>query len=100
MRGLLAAPPRRSPAAWAVAALLSALGWCALLAGVVRPAGVALTAAVVAVGGWTLSLLPVHCDPKRTAPARRAGGAPLNGSDAPPWTPSEPDPAGSADTSS
>lgn len=64
--------PRRTPAAWAAAALLSALCWWLLLAGpAVLPGGTASVLGALAGSGLGLSLLPVHCSRRRTGPVRR-----------------------------
>jgi len=69
--------PRRSPAVWALAAVLSALCWWALLAGSAHLGGPQLMLGALA-GGWGISLLPVHCNRRRTGPRRRRrGGRPL-----------------------
>ncbi|MER5181896.1 hypothetical protein ABT009_26680 [Streptomyces sp. NPDC002896] len=51
---------------WASAVGLGALWWWAVLRLALAPDAGALEAAV-AVGGWGLSLLPVHCVPKKRA---------------------------------
>ncbi|MEU6686138.1 hypothetical protein [Streptomyces sp. NPDC046832] len=56
----------RSWGARGVALGLGTLWWWAVLRLVVEPGAGALEAAVAA-GGWGLSVLPVHCVPKRQA---------------------------------
>ncbi|MEU3935740.1 hypothetical protein AB0E85_27430 [Streptomyces sp. NPDC029044] len=49
-----------------VALGLGALWWCAVVRLVTVP-GAGVLEAAVAAGGWGLSVLPVHCVPKRRA---------------------------------
>ncbi|AWE52797.1 hypothetical protein [Streptomyces nigra] len=56
----------RPMARWGVALAGGALWWWAVVRLVCVPGAGALEAAVAA-GGWGLSLLPVHCEPKEQA---------------------------------
>ncbi|MFF8267349.1 hypothetical protein ACF059_08140 [Streptomyces sp. NPDC016562] len=59
----------RIPAALALALAVGALWWWAVLRLVLAPEESGAVEGAVAVGGWGLGLLPVHCVPE---PARRA----------------------------
>ncbi|MFJ6784888.1 hypothetical protein [Streptomyces yangpuensis] len=59
----------RIPAVSALALTVGALWWWAVLRLVLVPAESGAVEGAVAVGGWSLGLLPVHCVP---APLRRA----------------------------
>ncbi|WP_055622162.1 hypothetical protein [Streptomyces sp. JHA19] len=56
----------RPMARWGVALTGGTLWWWAVVRLVCAPGAGALEAAVAA-GGWGLSLLPVHCEPKEQA---------------------------------
>ncbi|MCX4696685.1 hypothetical protein [Streptomyces sp. NBC_01408] len=56
-------------AAWALAVTVGVLWWWAVLRLVLAPADSGAVEGAVAVGGWGLGVLPVHCVP---GPARRA----------------------------
>ncbi|MFD6231546.1 hypothetical protein ACFWFZ_32495 [Streptomyces sp. NPDC060232] len=58
----------RIPVLWALALAVGALWWWAVLRLVLAPAEAGAVEGAVAVGGWGLGLLPVHCVP---APLRR-----------------------------
>ncbi|NJP52749.1 hypothetical protein HCJ93_22460 [Streptomyces sp. SBST2-5] len=60
-------------ARWGAAASLGLLWWWALARLVLAP-GAGVLEAAVAAGGWGLSLLPVHCVPKRQAEGALAAG--------------------------
>ncbi|WP_425428436.1 hypothetical protein [Streptomyces violens] len=62
---------RRVPGRWTAAVLLGALWWWAVLRLFFWPEGAGVVEGAMAAGGWGLSLLPVHCVPRRT---RRGGG--------------------------
>nr|WP_073909976.1 hypothetical protein [Streptomyces sp. CB00455] len=69
---------RRVPAAWALGLAVGALWWWAVLRLVLVPAESGPVEGAVAVGGWGLGLLPVHCVPAPVRKVRRravrAGG--------------------------
>ncbi|MFJ7160167.1 hypothetical protein ACIQUQ_35145 [Streptomyces sp. NPDC101118] len=73
----------RVPALGAVALAGGALWWWAALRLVLAPASAGVVEGAVVVGGWGLSLLPVHCVPLASAPgvsaARRRGEGVLSG---------------------
>ena len=54
---------RRRPVRWAIALVLGGLWWWAVLRLAVQPSGTGPVEGAFAVGGWGLSLLPVHCGP-------------------------------------
>ncbi|MFZ3473325.1 hypothetical protein ACODT3_09625 [Streptomyces sp. 4.24] len=62
----------RIPAGPALAIAVGLLWWWAVLRLVLAPADAGPVEGAVAVGGWGLGLLPVHCVPK---PVRRRRGA-------------------------
>ncbi|AWZ10686.1 MULTISPECIES: hypothetical protein [unclassified Streptomyces] len=62
----------RIPAGLALALAVGVLWWWAVLRLVLAPADAGPVEGAVAVGGWGLGLLPVHCVPK---PVRRRRGA-------------------------
>ncbi|MFE9631200.1 hypothetical protein [Streptomyces sp. NPDC006463] len=59
----------RTPVASALALAVGVLWWWAVLRLVLAPADAGPVEGAVAVGGWGLGLLPVHCVP---CPARKA----------------------------
>ncbi|MER5872183.1 hypothetical protein [Streptomyces sp. NPDC002044] len=62
----------RIPVAPALALTVGALWWWAVLRLVLAPAEAGPVEGAVAVGGWGLGLLPVHCVPGPARKARRA----------------------------
>ncbi|MCZ4085793.1 hypothetical protein [Streptomyces antarcticus] len=62
----------RIPVAPALALTVGALWWWAVLRLVLAPAEAGTVEGAVAVGGWGLGLLPVHCVPGPVRKARRA----------------------------
>lgn len=75
----------RPPLLSALALTLGALWWWAVLRLVLAPAETGAVEGAVAVGGWGLGLLPVHCVPAPLRRARlRAGRDALDGCDADP----------------
>ncbi|MFH7598708.1 hypothetical protein WDV06_26975 [Streptomyces racemochromogenes] len=77
----------RIPVAWPVALAvplvlaLGALWWWAVVRLAVVPAEAGPVEGAIAMGGWGLGLLPVHCAP---GPVRRARGGGRGGPSAPP----------------
>ncbi|MFD3678718.1 hypothetical protein [Streptomyces sp. NPDC058613] len=73
----------RIPVAPALALTVGALWWWAVLRLVLAPAEAGTVEGAVAVGGWGLGLLPVHCVPGPVRKARRAaavaGATRMNG---------------------
>lgn len=67
MRRLLGIPPVP-----AFALALGVLWWWAVLRLALAPAGSGPVEGAVAVGGWGLGVLPVHCTPGPVRRARRA----------------------------
>lgn len=63
--------PRAAPGRWISGAVVGALWWWAAVRLVVWPQSAGVVEGVVALGGWGLSLLPVHCVPR---PDRPDGG--------------------------
>ncbi|MEU3723046.1 hypothetical protein [Streptomyces sp. NPDC031705] len=63
---------QRIPVAVPFALAVGALWWWAVLRLALAPAGAGPVEGAVAVGGWGLGLLPVHCAP---GPVRRPGRA-------------------------
>ncbi|MGW7451953.1 hypothetical protein [Streptomyces sp. NPDC054787] len=61
----------RIPAALALALAVGALWWWAVLRLVLAPEESGAVEGAVAVGGWGLGLLPVHCVPEPARKARR-----------------------------
>lgn len=64
----------RISVAQALALTVGALWWWAVLRLVFAPAEAGPVEGAVAVGGWGLGLLPVHCVPGPVRRARRAAG--------------------------
>ncbi|MFJ6797036.1 hypothetical protein [Streptomyces sp. NPDC091268] len=64
----------RIPAGAAFALAVGALWWWAVLRLVLEPADSGPVEGAVAVGGWGLGLLPVHCRPD-PGPRRRQSGS-------------------------
>ncbi|MGW5850891.1 hypothetical protein ACWFQ8_23605 [Streptomyces sp. NPDC055254] len=62
------------PAALVLALAVGALWWWAVLRMVLAPEEAGPVEGAVAVGGWGLGLLPVHCVPRPVRRARRAAG--------------------------
>lgn len=56
--------PRALPGRWISGAVVGVLWWWAALRLVVWPQSAGVVEGVVALGGWGLSLLPVHCVPR------------------------------------
>ena len=67
-------PGRRSR--WIAMALLGALWWWAALRLTLWPQSAGVIEGTVVVGGWGLSLLPVHCVPWRARGERRRARPP------------------------
>lgn len=65
----------RISVAQALALTVGVLWWWAVLRLVFAPAEAGPVEGAVAVGGWGLGLLPVHCVPGPVRKARRAAGA-------------------------
>ncbi|MEU6759370.1 hypothetical protein [Streptomyces sp. NPDC046685] len=65
----------RIPAALALALAVGALWWWAVLRLVLAPEESGAVEGAVAVGGWGLGLLPVHCVPEPVRKARRRRAA-------------------------
>ncbi|MFE6836042.1 hypothetical protein ACFVFI_14595 [Streptomyces sp. NPDC057705] len=63
------------PAASALALTVGVLWWWAVLRLVLAPEESGAVEGAVAVGGWGLGLLPVHCVPGPVRKARRSAGA-------------------------
>lgn len=63
----------RIPAGLALALAVGILWWWAVLRLVLAPAEAGPVEGAVAVGGWGLGLLPVHCVPGPAGARRRAG---------------------------
>ncbi|GAA0476770.1 hypothetical protein GCM10010361_46590 [Streptomyces olivaceiscleroticus] len=66
---------RSAPGRWAAALLLGGLWWWAVLRLFFWPEGAGVVEGAMAAGGWGLSLLPVHCVPRRTRPGGGRVGA-------------------------
>ncbi|APU42493.1 hypothetical protein BSL84_24625 [Streptomyces sp. TN58] len=64
----------RLPVLTALALTVGALWWWAVLRLVLAPAEAGAVEGAVAVGGWGLGLLPVHCVPAPLRRARRRAG--------------------------
>ncbi|MEU4121383.1 hypothetical protein [Streptomyces virginiae] len=64
----------RIPVLSALALTVGALWWWAVLRLVLAPAESGAVEGAVAVGGWGLGLLPVHCVPAPLRRARRRAG--------------------------
>jgi hypothetical protein len=60
---------RRKPVRWVIALVLGGLWWWSVFQLAVQPAETGPVEGAFAVGGWGLSLLPVHCGP---SPRRRS----------------------------
>ena len=59
------------PVRWVLPVLLAvSAGWLLLTRGL---SGDGAVLGVLAAGGWSLGLLPVHADPRLTGPRRRSG---------------------------
>ncbi|WP_405528688.1 hypothetical protein [Streptomyces avidinii] len=71
----------RVPAVSALALTVGALWWWAVLRLVLAPAESGAVEGAVAVGGWGLGLLPVHCVPGPVRKARRRALRAAGGSD-------------------
>nr|WP_107050515.1 hypothetical protein [Streptomyces sp. NRRL F-2580] len=69
----------RIPAALALALTVGVLWWWAVLRLVLAPEESGAVEGAVAVGGWGLGLLPVHCVPGPVRKARRSAGAGVRG---------------------
>ncbi|XKJ41569.1 hypothetical protein RIU97_11410 [Streptomyces sp. 147326] len=67
------------PAASALALTVGVLWWWAVLRLVLVPEESGAVEGAVAVGGWGLGLLPVHCVPGPVRKARRSVGAGVGG---------------------
>ncbi|MFI9201672.1 hypothetical protein [Streptomyces sp. NPDC053048] len=68
--------PSRGPGFWLLGVALGGL-WCwAVFRLLTQPGRTGLAEALIATGGWGLSLLPVHCTPRRERrrPGPRGGG--------------------------
>ncbi|WP_420706966.1 hypothetical protein [Streptomyces sp. NRRL F-2664] len=65
----------RIPVLSALALTLGVLWWWAVLRLVLAPDEAGVVEGAVAVGGWGLGLLPVHCVPAPLRKARRRAGA-------------------------
>jgi hypothetical protein len=76
-------PIRYAPRLLAAAVPLGALLWFLLTPGL-PSGGSGAMFALLTLGGWSLGVLPVHCDPRQTGPARRS-----------PRSAAQPQPAGS-----
>ncbi|MFJ7266595.1 hypothetical protein ACIQV3_07975 [Streptomyces sp. NPDC099050] len=63
------------PVGLALALSVGVLWWWAVLRLVLAPAEAGPVEGAVAVGGWGLGLLPVHCVPKPVGGRRRRGAA-------------------------
>ncbi|MFE5539161.1 hypothetical protein [Streptomyces sp. NPDC056492] len=85
MRRHLRIPPVPGiPPAAALAVALGALWWWAVLRLALAPGDSGPVEGAVAVGGWGLGLLPVHCTPGPLRRARRAAAEPDVGAEAGP----------------
>ncbi|MEV7441170.1 hypothetical protein AB0O22_08465 [Streptomyces sp. NPDC091204] len=69
----------RIPAALALALTVGVLWWWAVLRLVLAPEESGAVEGAVAVGGWGLGLLPVHCVPGPVRKARRSARAGVRG---------------------
>ncbi|MFD9337317.1 hypothetical protein ACFWBF_23370 [Streptomyces sp. NPDC060028] len=63
------------PAGLALALVVGVLWWWAVLRLVLEPADSGPVEGAVAVGGWGLGLLPVHCKPGPSARPRSGSGS-------------------------
>ncbi|WUN38020.1 hypothetical protein OHT20_10495 [Streptomyces caniferus] len=63
-RGASGRRPRDVPGRWISGAVVGVLWWGAAVRLVVWPQSAGVVEGVVALGGWGLSLLPVHCVPR------------------------------------
>nr|WP_107475690.1 hypothetical protein [Streptomyces sp. Sge12] len=72
----------RIPAVPALALAVGVLWWWAVLRLVLAPAESGAVEGAVAVGGWGLGLLPVHCVPGPVRKARRRALGAADGGDA------------------
>ncbi|MEV6581492.1 hypothetical protein AB0M92_25405 [Streptomyces sp. NPDC051582] len=80
MRRYLRIPPVLGiPPAAALAVALGALWWWAVLRLALAPGDSGPVEGAVAVGGWGLGLLPVHCTPGPARRARRAAAESADG---------------------
>ena len=64
----------RTPVALVLALAVGALWWWAVLRLVLAPEEAGPVEGAVAVSGWGLGLLPVHCVPRPVRKARRVAG--------------------------
>ncbi|OPF79771.1 hypothetical protein VT50_0215310 [Streptomyces antioxidans] len=65
------------PVRWVLALALGGVWWWSVLRLAVQPGEAGPVEGALAVGGWGLSLLPVHCGPSSSrGGARRRGGPP------------------------
>nr|WP_245171573.1 hypothetical protein [Streptomyces decoyicus] len=74
VRGPAGRRPRAVPGRWISGVVVGGLWWWAAVRLVVWPQSAGVVEGVVALGGWGLSLLPVHCVPRtgRRGGCRRA----------------------------
>ncbi|ROQ95424.1 hypothetical protein EDE04_1865 [Streptomyces sp. 2132.2] len=85
MRRSLRIPPVLGiPPVTALAVAMGALWWWAVLRLALAPGEAGPVEGAVAVGGWGLGLLPVHCTPGPLRRARRAAAEPVGGAEAEP----------------
>ncbi|MFB7058470.1 hypothetical protein [Streptomyces vinaceus] len=85
MRRSLRIPPVLGiPPVTALAVAMGALWWWAVLRLALAPGESGPVEGAVAVGGWGLGLLPVHCTPGPLRRARRAAAEPVGGAPAEP----------------
>lgn len=70
---------RRGPVRWAVALALGGVWWWAVLRMAAAPEQTGPVEGAFTVGGWGLSLLPVHCCPSRGRSMRRLWSRPRPG---------------------
>lgn len=54
---------RRRPVRWVIALVLGCLWWWSVLRLAWQPGGAGPVEGAFVIGGWGLSLLPVHCGP-------------------------------------
>ncbi|MFK0220028.1 hypothetical protein ACIQWN_17780 [Streptomyces vinaceus] len=85
MRRSLRIPPVLGiPPVTALAVAMGALWWWAVLRLALAPGESGPVEGAVAVGGWGLGLLPVHCAPGPLRRARRSAAEPVGGARAEP----------------
>ncbi|GAA3358659.1 hypothetical protein GCM10017744_034160 [Streptomyces antimycoticus] len=64
------------PVRWVLALALGGVWWWSVLRLAIQPGEAGPVEGALAVGGWGLSLLPVHCGPSPRRGGARGGGPP------------------------